>query len=453
MRRITICLGAASAVLLAATAATCGEDTGDIVLGEVTRADVAELVVAPATVVARAAVTLTATSDGVLADLAVEPGDEVSAGDVLAVVDSPAAQRRLEQAGQALAAADQAVAAGGSGGGGDLVGVQRATDEAATVAFDQARAAADQVAEGDLREALLAQVAVAEQRYAETAATARAAVRAVQDGVASLSTAVAAMSTAQRVQAQQAYDLAQASVDALTLRAPFDGVVQLGGPVQAPPDGLDSLLGGLTGGSTGGMADGLAGGMPSGATRPGVDPVLAEGAPVNAGTPVVTVVDVAELALVAEVDETDVLLVVPGVPAEVELDAAPGVRYEATVAAVDVLPTPSARGGVTYRARLDLGGGVAADGTTAPAPRPGMSAVANLRVRQATGALVVPAAAVLRVGGEDVVWLVREGRAERVTVRLGVQGPDLVEIEDGLQPGDRIVVRGADQVTDGQRLP
>lgn len=449
MRRVPIVLSASSALLLALTAATCDDDTGEITTGEVVRADVAELVVAPATVVARAAATLTAASDGTLAEVMVEPGQEVAAGEVLAVVESPAAQRRLSQAEEALAAAEQAVAAGGAGGtdGADLAASQHATDQAAAVAFEQARLAAANIVDDDLRQALLAQVAAAEQRYAETSAAAREAATAVQQGVASLSTAVAAMGTAQQVQAQQAYDLALATVEALTLRAPFDGVVQLGGTATAPqPAGeLDQLLSGLSGGATGLSGVGGAG--------PGTDQPVTAGAAVRAGTALLTIVDLAEPGLVADVDETDVLLVEPGVPAEVELDAAPGVRYDATVTAVDLLPTPSTRGGVAYRVRLDLGSGRWPDGTDAPAPRPGMSAVAHLRVREATATLAVPAAAVLRVDGSDVVWVERDGRAERAEVRLGVQGPDLVQVLTGLRAGERVVVRGADQVVEGQRLP
>lgn len=450
MRRVSIALSAALFVLLATTAVSCGDDTDEVLLGEVVRADVAEVVVAPASVVARAAATLTAASDGTIGQLLVQPGDEVSAGDVLAVVDSPVAQRRLEQATEALAAADQAVAASETTTtGDDLIATQAATDEAAMAAFAQARAAAQNIAEPELQQALLAQVAASEQRYLESAAVARQAARSVQDGVTSLSTAMAAMSTAQRVQAQQAYDLAQAGVNALTLRAPFDGVVQLGGAAQPAPAGdLDRLLGDLTGappsGSSGGGLD---------SSGPGVDHVLGVGSQVRAGAPLVTVVDLAAPALVAEVDETDVLLVEPGLPAQVELDAAPGVRYEATVAAIDLLPTPSARGGVAYRVRLDLGEGAWPDGRAAPTPRPGMSAVAHLRVREALATLAVPAAAVLRIDGRDAVWVARDGRAERAEVEIGVQGPELVQILTGLGMGDRIVVRGADQVAEGQRLP
>ena len=51
-----------------------------------------------------------------------------------------------------------------------------------------------------------------------------------------------------------------------------------------------------------------------------------------------------------------VLLVRPGVPADVDLDAVPGEAYSALVSAVDVSPTSSAGGGVTYRVRLALTG-------------------------------------------------------------------------------------------------
>jgi multidrug efflux pump subunit AcrA (membrane-fusion protein) len=453
VRRGTIALSAASIVLvLTLSAVSCDDGSEGIEVGEVGRADVVEVVDAPATVVATAAATLTAVAGGTLAELRVAPGAEVTEGEVLAVIDSPGARRRLEQADQALAMANQAAAVPISGSG-NLTAAQVATDQAAGQAFDQAREVAGQLADEQLRKALLAQVEAAQRQYQLASATAREAVRAVQQGVASLTSAVAALGAAQQLQAQQAYELAQATVDELTLRAPFDGVVQLGGV--GAGTGSTGLLGDLLG-LAGEPADQATGGLPTGPAagpQPGVDPVPTAGAPVSAGAPVVTVVDVAELGVVAQVDETDVLLVAPGVTAEVELDAAPEVRYEATVTAVDLLPTPSARGGVAYGVRLTLGGGRAPNGGAVPEPRPGMSAVAHLRVAEAVGTVAVPAAAVLRVDSADVVWVVRDGRATRTPVTVGVQGRDLVEVLAGLSPGDRIVVRGADQVTEGQRLP
>jgi HlyD family secretion protein len=445
----------AGAVALTLAAASCNNRSGDIAVGTATQGSVVEVVDAPASVTARAAATLTAAADGTLVSLRVGAGDRVRAGQVLAVIDAPAARARLAQAKTALAAASRA--GGGDGGGVNLVAVARSTDRAAADAFARARDAAQRIADQPRREALLAQVAAAERRYDAAARAANQAVRAVQRGIAGLSSAVGALSAAQRLQAQQAYALAKSTVDALTLHAPIGGVVQLGGPTSAiGAASLTDLLG-AAGADTGIAGVGSAvPAVPSGgasAVLPGVDGTVPVGGRVSAGTPVLTIVDTTALGLLADVDETDVLLVRPGVPASVELDAATGASYDATVRTVDLLPTPSARGGVAYRVRLTLGPGRYADGRSAPTPRPGMSAVAHLRVREAASAVTLPAAAVFSTGGHDAVWLVRGGRAERTTVTVGVQGRDVVQILDGVRLGERVVVRGADQVHVDQQVP
>ena len=82
-----------------------------------------------------------------------------------------------------------------------------------------------------------------------------------------------------------------------------------------------------------------------------------------------------------------------------------------------------------------------------------MSAVAHLSVREAPSAVAVPAAAVFTVDGQDSVWAVRDGKAARVPVTIGVSGQDLVQIVSGINVGDRVVVRGTDRVRAGAELP
>ncbi|MEU5530552.1 HlyD family efflux transporter periplasmic adaptor subunit [Micromonospora chersina] len=435
--------------LTGATAASCGDDKPGVTVAQVGRSAVTEVIDAPATVTARAAATLTAPADGTLASLRVQPGQRVARGQVLAVIDSPSARDRLAQAREALRAAKRA---GRGVGGGDLGGRRRDTDRAATEAFAAARKAAGKIGDPQLRAALLLQVESAQEQYASAARAADRAVSAVQRGMAGLNSAVGALSTAQRLQAQQAYDLAKATVDALTLRAPIPGVVQPGGTRAATPTDLTGLLG-AAGGAVPGIDPSALGAAGQGGPPAGVDDAVPAGGRVTAGTPVLTVVDTGQLGLLAEVDETDVLLVRAGLAATVELDAVTGATYDATVRSVDMLPTSSARGGVTYRVRLGLGAGRLGEGEAAPAPRPGMNAVVHLRVREAADAVAVPASAVFNADGRDAVWLLRDGKADRVPVTVGVQGPDLVQIVSGVRAGDRIVVRGADQVHDGQELP
>ncbi|HSK27430.1 MAG TPA: HlyD family efflux transporter periplasmic adaptor subunit, partial [Jiangellales bacterium] len=256
------------------------------------------------------------------------------------------------------------------------------------------------------------------------------------------------LSQAQRVQTQAAVAVAQRTVDALDVIAPVAGVVSLGtagategaaaGPLLSLPPELagaaEEALGGAAGGSSGPVS------------------TLTVGAPVTAGQTVATVTDVTTLSLAAQVDETDVLLVSPGVPATVELDALPGATYGATVTSVDVAPATGAAGGVSYVVRLALGGGTTDDGDPAPTPLPGMSAVAGLTVREAEGVVAVPVSAVVREGTRDAVWVVVDDVVRQRFVTLGAQGEETVEVREGLQVGEQIVVQGADRVSDGQSL-
>jgi HlyD family secretion protein len=449
----TLALLAVLVALPALTAASCGDKPTGVTVGAATRGTVDEIVEAPGSVTARAAATVSSPADGTLADLRVDAGDRVIKNQVVAVIDSPSTQARLTSAERALATADRGASVPSGGGTAAFTAVRTRTDQQARQAFDAARDAAGHIADPQLKAALLKQVDAARAQYAAASQAAGAAVRSVQRGVAGLARAMSALGAAQRMQAQQAYDLAAAAADALILRAPVSGVVQLGGTASGGSASLSDLLAaGAAGAGNGTGATTGSAGAPA-AALPGVDAAVPEGAVVSAGTPILTVVDIGRLGLAADVDETDVLLVKPGGAATAELDAATGATYRATVRSIDLLPTTSARGGVSYRVRLDLGRGAAADGSPAPVPRPGMSAVVRLKVRQATDAVTVPASAIVNADGRDTVWVVRNGRAERIPVTVGVQGEDVVQVTAGLGDGQRIVTAGADRVHAGDDLP
>jgi multidrug efflux pump subunit AcrA (membrane-fusion protein) len=451
-------LGPATVVLLAGLGLSgCRGGGNGIEVAPVGRDTVTEVVEAPANVEARATSTLAATGDGTLAALYVRDGQRVTAGTVVARISSPDAQARLRAAHSQLAQAEAATPTAPPSI--DVAGPQAQADAAAQAAFDAARRAAGQIPDPRLRAATLTQLAAAERQYALARAQAQAAVEAINTGIGNLGAALGSLTAAQRGQAQAAAVAAQRAVDALTIRAPIAGTVQLGGGADAGTGAgtgsLGSALDQLPPDVRDQAAAALGTELPASGSTPQVrttGPVTA-GMPVSTGTPIATIVDVGTLALVAEVDETDVFLVRPGVRANAELDAAPGASYPATVAAVDLSPTQSARGGVSYRVRLTLGRGRLPDGSPAPSPRPGMSAVADLRVRVAPDVVAVPATAVVRVESQDAVWVVTGGTAHRRTVTLGAQGADTVQVVAGLREGERVVVRGADRVSDGQHVP
>ncbi|WP_345712603.1 efflux RND transporter periplasmic adaptor subunit, partial [Kineococcus glutinatus] len=174
-----------------------------------------------------------------------------------------------------------------------------------------------------------------------------------------------------------------------------------------------------------------------------------------AGVALAVVTDASTLGVTAAVDETDVLQVRPGTVADVSIDAVPEAAYAATVVAVDPQPATGGAGAVTFSTRMSFDGGTLRGGAPAPAPLPGMSAVVSLRVREAPGALRVPAAAVLRAEGSrpEGVWVVSGTRVHRRDVSIGARGEEDVEVVRGLAAGERVAVSGLDRLTEGGRLP
>jgi cobalt-zinc-cadmium efflux system membrane fusion protein len=79
--------------------------------------------------------------------------------------------------------------------------------------------------------------------------------------------------------------------------------------------------------------------------------------------------------------------------------------------------------------------------------RPGMFATVDLETSRKVAAVLVPAGAVQTLGGRDVVFVetaLSEGAAfQRRLVKLGTRDGARVEVVEGLQPGERVVVANA----------
>jgi multidrug efflux pump subunit AcrA (membrane-fusion protein) len=447
---LVLVIGLPSAGLLSACS---GGGPSKVRIGAVARADVAEVVEAPGTVSARATATLRSPAEGTIKELRVADGDEVREGEVVARISSPSAREQLDQARDADR---QSAAGGGAPSGVDLSALRRQSDRTARQGFATARKAAGEIPDPAVRAQVLGQIAKAQAEYTVAAAAARNAVAQLNSGIGSVTSAMSSITAAQRVQTKAAVRAAERTFKALVLRAPFGGVADLGGP--AASGGLSGLAGQLQGqgGQSGQSGQGAPASLAAGLSGAGGGArdasAVATGVPVASGDAVVTVIDDSRLTVSADVDETDVLQVRRGVTARVELDAAPGAGYAATVTGVGATPAQSSGGGVTYKVTLALHGGAYAAGGAAPRPKPGMSAVVDLRVREARGALSVPSSAIVTSGQNATVWVVAGDHAERRVVRLGAQGDTVAQVVSGLREGERIVVRGADTVRQGQRL-
>ncbi len=430
-------------------------------LAAVTRQAVREVVEAPATVGARATATLTTPASGTVAKLYVQDGDTVDKGQILAKISSPQAEDQLDQARKAEKQASRPVSMGGGTPSVRLppLKISGSLDSEVRRYLARARKAAAKIEDPAIRAQLLSAVDAAEaQQKAQQRALSevvnglnRSVNRVLSQvtgqlgaGLGGLSASMSSLQAASRSQARSAVKVAKTTVKGLVIKAPFGGVITLGGPSGGGGTaGLGALASQLPA-SLVGQAGGASGGRSGGA--------IATGVPVSAGDTIVTVTDVSKLTLSADVDETDVLLVRKGTRAEVEFDAVTGATYTAEVTGVGVTPKEGATGGVSYPVRLTLGKGGFDDGSPAPKPKPGMSAVVRLTVRESPDAVAVPASAIVSSGRESVVWVARNGKAERRVVKLGAQGDAEVEILSGLAVGDRVVVKGADTVRPAQPL-
>jgi multidrug efflux pump subunit AcrA (membrane-fusion protein) len=66
--------------------------------------------------------------------------------------------------------------------------------------------------------------------------------------------------------------------------------------------------------------------------------------------------------------------------------------------------------------------------------------------------LSVPASAVAERNGRQVVYQSKDGKAVEVPVAVGRRMGSLVEIKDGLKPGDKVIARADDKISSGTRV-
>lgn len=84
--------------------------------------------------------------------------------------------------------------------------------------------------------------------------------------------------------------------------------------------------------------------------------------------------------------------------------------------------------------------------------RPGMFIEATIIADSREDVPVVPRESVTQRSGRSVVFVVDGQRAVLREVALGLGDDDQVEVREGIQPGERVVVRGLETLTDGTRV-
>ncbi|MFP4474296.1 MAG: efflux RND transporter periplasmic adaptor subunit [Desulfatibacillaceae bacterium] len=84
--------------------------------------------------------------------------------------------------------------------------------------------------------------------------------------------------------------------------------------------------------------------------------------------------------------------------------------------------------------------------------RPGMIARARFVRRTIPDAVVAPLFALVDRNGERLVYVMEDGVAKGRVVEIGVIRKDMVQITDGLEPGDQLIVVGQTEVEEGVKV-
>ncbi|HET6434510.1 MAG TPA: efflux RND transporter periplasmic adaptor subunit [Xanthomonadaceae bacterium] len=400
LKRWLLAGGAGLAVVLAAgwvvsswAGGSRSVDASRVRIATVTRGDLVRDIAADGRVIAANSPVLYAIAGGTVT-LKVVAGDVVEQGQALAEIDSPELRSKLAQ--------EQATLAG-------LEAEASRAELDAQLARSTARKLLDQ-AQID-RQAALRDLE-RNQRGFEGGAVAQIDVARAQDDLKKAEIGLAHARQDLGLQGQGAsLDLRnkrlladrqralvaelQRQVDALTLRAPFDGQV---GQVQ-----------------------------------------VAQRANVAQNAPVLSVVDLSKFEVEIKVPESFARDLAIGMPAQ--LTSGSGEPYPGEVAAVS---PEVVNGEVTARIRFS--------DKQPPGLRQNQRLSARILLGSRRNVLMVERGPFLEQGGGTSAWVMDGDSAARRPIRTGVASLNAVEILDGLKEGDRVVVSGSDQFGNAERV-
>jgi membrane fusion protein, multidrug efflux system len=163
---------------------------------------------------------------------------------------------------------------------------------------------------------------------------------------------------------------------------------------------------------------------------------------VTTASPLLTLQTIDPQRAVIEVPERHAVRLRPGQTVEFTVAAQPARTFRATVDFIDPVVQPENRtilvkGRAPNRDRL---------------LRPGMFIEARLATDTRSNAVVIPEDALQPTRTANIVWAVVDGKATRRVVQLGVRSAGVVEILNGVQPGEVVVVGGLERMGEGMAV-
>ena len=138
------------------------------------------------------------------------------------------------------------------------------------------------------------------------------------------------------------------------------------------------------------------------------------------------------MQVTASFSELDSLKLKKGEAATVALNAQSDTKLNATVLSVSSLPTTGSSGAVQYGATLQIT-------SDTSKLRTGLSATVSVVTGEADNALSLPTAALSGTGTSRTATVVaQDGTTSRVSVTVGVEGDTTVQVTEGLKEGDKV---------------
>jgi RND family efflux transporter MFP subunit len=154
---------------------------------------------------------------------------------------------------------------------------------------------------------------------------------------------------------------------------------------------------------------------------------------------VATIVRTSVLRMRIDVPEQNIGLVKAGQGISLQTSAYPDRNFAGTIARISPSLNPTSRT-LTVEAEVDNPDGLL---------KPGQFATVRIAQGAPKPTVMIPTAAVKTDGDVNRVFVVKDGRAEERIVKLGVLEGELIEVRQGVQEGEQVVVSGLNQVYDG----
>lgn len=163
----------------------------------------------------------------------------------------------------------------------------------------------------------------------------------------------------------------------------------------------------------------------------------------NQGTVLFEVADLGELKVDLFVNEVDVGKLEMDYPAEITVDAFRGKKWPGAVS--HIAPQARQEGeirGFDVEIKLKDNPGRL---------RPGMTANVDITGEETTDVVRVPIEALFRKKGDDVVYVIKDGKPESLEVEVGLISLDWVEVKSGVDEGTEIAVQHPERFLEEKR--